>query len=82
MNCGTYEITIPVTGGRYETLRADRIVLLMRLDRGWLVGIDQDDYYFLDSVSTIRAPEGKLYGMDKFPLLSELLSTEKSLEAL
>lgn len=85
MSNKTYEITVPVLGGRYETQRTDRIDQLIQVKIGWHIGIAygrQVEYYFLDAGSTIRTPEGKLYDMDKFPMLAELIILEKSLEAL
>ena len=84
MSYKLYEFTIPVSGGGYETLHTDRIDHLIQFKTGWLIGVGNDrlEEFFLNAGSTIRTPEGKLYGMDKFPMLSELFNLEKSLEAL
>ena len=85
MSSRMYEITIPVSCGRYETLRTDRIEQLVWVKTGWLLGIaygSRVENYYLDNDSAIRTPEGKLYSAGKFPMLSELLNLEKSLEEL
>lgn len=82
MSSRMYEITVPVVGG-YETLHTDRIVTMELIDPNWCISVEETErYYFLDAGSTIRTPEGKMYGMDKFPILAELINLETSLEAL
>lgn len=83
MSSGMYEITVPVGGGRYETLHTDRIVTMEQINSIWCIRVEETErYYYLNANSTIRMPEGKIYGMDKFPMLAELFNLETSLEAL
>lgn len=83
MSSRMYEITVPVVGGNYETLQTDRIVTMELIDSIWYISVEETErYYCLNSGSTIRTPEGKLYGMNKFPMLAELFNLEKSLEEL
>lgn len=83
MSCGMYEITVPVVGGNYETLHTDRIVTMEPINSIWCISIEETErYYYLNAGSTIRTPEGKIYSMDKFPMLAEQINLEKSLEAL
>lgn len=83
MSSGMYEITVPVVGGNYETLRTDRIVMMEPINSIWCILVEETErYYYLNANSTIRTPEGKIYGMDKFPMLAELINLETSLEEL
>lgn len=83
MSSGMYEITVPVVGGNYETLHTDRIVTMEQINSIWCISVEETErYYYLNANSTIRTPEGKTYGMDKFPMLAELINLETSLEEL
>ena len=83
MSSGMYEITVPVVGGNYETLHTDRIVMMEPINSIWCISVEETErYYYLNANSTIRTPEGKIYGMDKFPMLAELINLETSLEEL
>lgn len=83
MNSGMYEITVPVVGGNYEILHTDRIVTMEPINSIWCIRVEETErYYYLNANSTIRTPEGKTYGMDKFPMLAELINLETSLEEL